>query len=390
MRGICKKAAWILAMCLALGCCVSAVKMPLREPATEEKPVLTLWASGSEEDYGAVVRAMQEQHGICVEFAPFTEEGEREMLQALAAGRPTYDLVQIEFSFGYPYSAEDLVKIGAFQPLEAQVVRKAVGSMWPALQELAVRDGEVCLLPVSARPYVLHTWDELIVADWDELVQREGFLGRDELLWACLLEQYMLDYGQEGFCFDCDAFLRTLELAKRAYRTEREYGQGVDIPYVELGCTAQIARVSLTAYQTRSARLGWLPSMDGKWRIPMKVSALAIPSGAPHAEEAQTFLAELAAVGLYGDPESMAQGRPYGGYDTQSCYDEPAHIACTVGSDEHDIERWRQIMENACVTPRTELLTACWLEDIQPYFAGEITAQQCARRMQQKLEQQGQ
>ena len=44
MRGICKKAAWILAMCQALGCCVSAVKMPLWETATEEKPVLKLWA----------------------------------------------------------------------------------------------------------------------------------------------------------------------------------------------------------------------------------------------------------------------------------------------------------------------------------------------------------
>ena len=31
-----------------------------------------------------------------------------------------------------------------------------------------MQDGEVCLLPVSARPYVLHTWDELIVADWSD------------------------------------------------------------------------------------------------------------------------------------------------------------------------------------------------------------------------------
>lgn len=389
MRRIWKKMAGILTICLALGCCVAAVKVPMREVTAEEKPVLTLWASGSEEDYGAAVRAMQEQHGICVKFAEYSEAGEEEMLKQLAAGRLDYDLVQVEYSFGHPYSADDFARNGYFQPLEAEVVCKAVDCMWPCLQELAMQDGEVCLLPVSARPYVLHTWSELTVKDWEELVQMEGFLERNELLWACLLEQYMLDYGQDGFAFDCDAFLQTLELAKRAYGTEREYGLGVDIPHVELGCTAQIERVSLTAYDTRGARLGWLPSMDGKWRIPMKVSALAIPTGAPHAEEAQTFMAELAAIGLYGDSESLEQGRPFGGMDTQNCYDEDAHIACAVGSDGHNLNRWRQIMRSARLMPEAGLLTACWIEDIQPYFADEITAQECARRMQWKLEQQG-
>ena len=46
-------------------------------------------------------------------------------------------------------------------------------------------------------------------------------------------------------------------------------------------------------------------------------------------------------------------------------------------------------MRSARVMPEAGLLTSCWIEDIQPYFADEITAQECARRMQQKLEQQG-
>ena len=384
--------ALLFALCLAICGCSAAEQtvQPGDEPENEgEQPTLLLWASGEALGYDAAVRAMQEQHGILVEFAAIAETDEEEILKELAAGRSDYDLVQIEYSFGHPYSADEFTRNGYFLPLEAEVVRKAVDCMWPCLQELAVQGDEIMLLPMSARPYVLYTWGELSVKDWDELVQMAGFLERDEVLWACLLEQYMLDYDQDGFAFDCDAFLQTLELAKRAYGTEREYGLGVDIPYVSLGAEAQIERVSLTAYETRGKRLGWLPSMDGKWRIPVKVSALAIPAGAPHAEAAQTFMAELAAIGLYGDSEALKQGRPFGGVDTQNCYDEDAHIACAVGDDGNNLNRWRQIMRSARVMPEAGLLTSCWIEDIQPYFADEITAQECARRMQQKLEQQG-
>ena len=367
----------LVAVFMLLSCSVRPQMAAVEVTMPEE--TITLAVLAREEELGAAARALQARHGVRVELF---EDSAIDLEAQLAAENAVYDVLCVDYSFGSLYTADDWLEKGYIAELERPVVKDAVLAMWPSLQNLSMKNGAVYSLPVAARPYVLNAWVPTSYEDWAALLNTEGFLLKDDgLVWACILEQYMLDAMSEDFSFDNEAFAQTLEYAKRAHNAPSANHCGVDVPRLSLGMTARIEQESLLGAKAMADRLGWLPSVDGSWRIPMKVSVLVIPNGAPHAQQAQDLLAQAAAMGLYGDLSEEGQ-LSFGGSAAAACYDRELQIACTVGEDVQNRQRWRQIMQSAAVTPQAGFLSECYVAEIGDYFDGKMDAQTCANAVQ--------
>lgn len=375
---------FLLALLIVIGGIVAYCGFGGMEPKntpTADRPdeVITLLVLSQEEENSAAACALQAKRGILVDFANWDAE---ELETQLAAENTECDVLRMEYSFGCNYSAQEWMRKGYFAELDRPVVKEAVEHMWPGLQCIAKQEDAIMALPVAAKPYVLLSWQTQVYPDWDALINTEGFLLKDDgIVWACLLEQYVLGVQEGEYSFNTDAFEQTLIRAKTAYNTPHQSGIGLEIPEVSVGIGARVEQTSVLAAEATADRLGWLPSSDGKWRIPMKASVLVVPQDAPHMRQAQDYVAETAHIGLCGalSQDGMLS---FGGNTAAACYEKTMQMVWTVGEDMQNLERWRQIMQQAQVTPEAGFLTECFQQEIGDYFTGRIDEATCAAAVQ--------
>jgi ABC-type glycerol-3-phosphate transport system substrate-binding protein len=413
---------WILVLCIVLMGCAgpaapeseegkTAEEQPAPEaPSTEEAEPLTMlvFLPDDVERYAA---AFTEQTRVEIEFGEPSNAAFEQMLTDFAAGRCTYDVVAVDNALGSLYTMDSLLDQGYFLPLtDAQNVEEAVEAMLPVLQELVTREDMVYALPYFVRFKLLEFNAELYdavetdqlaqynrraitpvtetlmsqlppqgeFASWEELVE-SGYLDErsGDLAYNTLLEQYILDAGNEGFAFDSPEFVRALELMKAAKTADGK------VPSNALGLhIGGVAIFNETEEGITCNSYYPLPTLDGKGRIPMAYGVLAVNTFTDQPEDALRFLDVTADIVLNGTEEGDVY--TYGMPETAACFADEAHLTVSAGLDPENRARWQAMQANLVPITDAGFLTSFHLEIFPQYLDGAITAEQCAAMTQER------
>ena len=409
-------ALFLALLCLALTACAPAQEAhPQAETApaagaAEAAEPLTMLAFVAD-DVALYAEAFTEQTQVEIEFAEPSNAAFERMLTDFAAGKSTYDIVGVDNALGSLYTMDPLLDQGYFLPLtDAPNVNEAVGQMLPLLQELVTREGTVYALPHFVRFKLLEYNEPLYQAvandqlaqynrgayppvtkaqaealppqrafdSWEELLS-SGYLDEadGDLAYNTILEQYILNAGEEGFTFDSPEFVRALELMKAAKMSD---GQAPgDALGLKIGGVAIYNEgegfVACNAYYP-------LPTLDGQERIPMAYGVLAVNAFTDRAEDALRFLDVAADIVQNGIEEKDVY--KYGMPETAACYTDEAHLAVSAGPDPENQARWRKMQENLVPITDAGFLTSFHLELFPQYLDGAITAEQCAAQTQER------
>ena len=407
----------ILTGCAGLGASESAEIETMEEhpvigttavPAAKALTILVFLS----DDTPRYAEAFTEQTQVEIEFAEPSNAAFERMLTDFAAGKSTYDIVGVDNALGSLYTMDPLLDQGYFLPLtDVPTVGEAVGQMLPQLQELVTREGTIYALPHFVLFKLLHYNEPLYQAvaegqlaqynrsadlpvteeqaenlppqrafdSWEELLST-GYLDEmdGDLAYNTMLEQYILNAGEEGFTFDSPEFVRALELMKTAKMSD---GQ---VPGDALGLQiGGVAICSAGKIETCNAYYP-LPTLDGQERIPMAYGVLAVNSFTDRAEDALRFLDVAAEIGLRGTDKDVPETQRYGMPETAACYTDEKHIAVSAGLDPENQARWREMQANLVPITDAGFLTSFHLELFPQYLDGAITAEQCAAQTQER------
>ena len=409
-------ALFLALLCLALTACAPAQEThPQAETApaagaAEAAEPLTMLVFPPD-DVALYAEAFTEQTQVEIEFAESSNAAAERMLTDFAAGKCTYDIVDVDNALGMPYTMDPLLDQGYFLPLtDAPNVGEAVGQMLPLLQELVTREGTVYALPHFVRFKLLEYNEPLYQAvandqlaqynrghyppvtkaqaealppqrafdSWEELLS-SGYLDEadGDLAYNTILEQYILNAGEEGFTFDSPEFVRALELMKAAKTSDGQVpgdALGLKIGGVAIYNEGE-GFVACNAYYP-------LPTLDGQERIPMAYGVLAVNAFTDRAEDALRFLDVAADIVQNGIEEKDVY--KYGMPETAACYTDEAHIVISAGPDPENQARWRKMQENLVPITDAGFLTSFHLELFPQYLDGAITAEQCAAQTQER------
>lgn len=421
-----KRLLGIFVLCMLLAGCTASppsapaatamVEMPVQ---TEPLVILTVGA----DSFRTCAQAFTEQTGVELRFPEASNAAFEQMLVDLAAGKSTYDIVDVDNALGSLYTMDSLLDKGYFLPLtEASSVEKAVGAMLPLLQQLVTREGTIYALPHFVRFKVLGYRSELYealetgklqqynrgalspvmdsqleqippqqeFASWEELL-KSGFLDAQSGELACnaMLEQYMLRCQQEGFTFDSREFVHTLEQMKAGKLAAG--GAPGDALYLGIGGVARMTQGEADGGDESDWRIECdayypIPTLDGQAGIPMSYGVLAINAFTDQAEDALRFLDIAAERGLRGAQEEdpMDFDNRYGMPETAACYTDEAHLLISTGMDPENQARWRAMQERLEPIQDAGFLTSFYVEIFPQYLDGAISAKQCAAMTQER------
>ena len=213
---------------------------------------------------------------------------------------------------------------------------------------------------------------------WEELLS-SGYLDETngDRAYNTMLEQYILDAGEEGFTFDSPEFVRALELMKAAKMSDGQTPG--DALRLRIGGVASYKEgegfVACNAYYP-------LPTLDGQERIPMAYGVLAVNAFTDRAEDALRFLDIAADIVQNGTGEEDIYN--YGMPETAACYTDEEHIVVSAGLDPENQARWREMQANLVPITDAGFLTSFNLELFPQYLDGAITAEQCAAQTQER------
>ena len=415
-------ASMLLILCMVLAGCTgpaapeegeTAAEQPAPEaPAAEEAEPLTMLVFPPD-DVALYAEAFTEQTQVEIEFVEPSNAAFEQMLTDFAAGKSTYDIVGVNNALGSLYTMDSLLDQGYFLPLtDAPTVGEAVGQMLPQLQELVTREGTIYALPYFVRFKLLEYNESLYQAvaegqlaqynrshfppvtekqaealppqrafdSWEELLS-SGYLDETngDRAYNTMLEQYILDAGEEGFTFDSPEFVRALELMKAAKMSDGQTPG--DALRLRIGGVASYKEgegfVACNAYYP-------LPTLDGQERIPMAYGVLVVNAFTDRTEDALRFLDIAADIVQNGLEEKDVY--KYGIPSTAACYTDEAHIAVSAGPDPEIQARWRKMQANLVPITDAGFLTSFHLELFPQYLDGAITAEQCAAMTQERYQ----
>ena len=413
----------LLILCVILtGCAGLDASESTELEAMEEHPVTGITAEAAEpltmlvfppDDVALYAEAFTKRTQVEIEFAEPSNAAFERMLTDFAAGKSTYDIVAVDNALGSLYTMDPLLDQGYFLPLtDAPTVGEAVGQMLPVLQELVTREGTVYALPYFVRFKLLEYNESLYQAvaegqlaqynrshfppvtekqaealppqrafdSWEELLS-SGYLDETngDRAYNTMLEQYILDAGEEGFTFDSPEFVRALELMKAAKMSDGQTPG--DALRLRIGGVASYKEgegfVACNAYYP-------LPTLDGQERIPMAYGVLVVNAFTDRAEDALRFLDVAADIVQNGTGEEDIYN--YGMPETAACYTDEKHIAVSAGPDPENQARWRKMQANLVPITDAGFLTSFHLELFPQYLDGAITAEQCAAMTQERYQ----
>ena len=398
-----------------------------QEPPSSEPLVLLVDIPDNIERY---MQAFTERTSMEIELAEGTSADFEQMLTDFAAGKCTYDVVAVDNALGSLYTMDSLLDQGYFLPLtDAPNVGEAVGHMLPLLQDLVTIDGIPYALPFTVRFKVLDynaqlyeavETDRLSIynrgaavpvtesqaeqlpperafATWEELLE-SGYLSEEDGSYAynAILEQCILDAGQEDFSFDSQEFVHALELMKAFYTLSGSANDPMGAVWLTINTgafwterwlqdpTAPEEELSVTL---QCNDFYPVPTLDGQGRIPMAYSALAVNAFTDQKEAALRFLDTAAEIGWNGvadEEDSVGDLYNYGMPETAACYTDEEHLAVSAGLDLENQARWREMQANLVPITDAGFLTSFNLELFPQYLDGAITAEQCAAQTQER------
>ena len=273
------------------------------------------------------MQAFTERTSMEIELAEGTSAAYEQMLTDFAAGKCTYDIVGVDNALGSLYTMDTLAAQGYFYPLDGQPhVQESLAHMLPLLQDLVTIDGIPYALPFIVRFKVLDynaqlyeavETDRLSIynrnaavpvtesqaeqlpperafATWEELLQ-SGYLSEEDGSYAynAILEQCILDVGQEDFSFDSQEFVHALELMKAFYTLSGSANDPMGAVSLHINTGAFWTEGWLQDLSTPKEELTVtlqcndfypVPTLDGQGRIPMAYWVLALLKGEKYAE----------------------------------------------------------------------------------------------------------
>lgn len=440
LRGLSMAAAlWLL---LSLTACArpsaqgSAASAPQEAQIEEADAPGPLVVVGMSEITNVYAEAMGAALGTDVELVQTSNETDERMIADFAAGRASYDVLELFSGMGVYYSADGFVDKGFYADItDVEGVREAVQAMLPVLRAHVSRDGRYFALPTELRTKTLsfdgalyEAWQAgsldtygrehfTVVTDadarflggmekrpydtWPELIgafSNDGFrllhVSGDTIANA-LLEQYVLGMDEEGFSFDTEGFVSVLELKKACF-SETETGA--------LDGTASPLRVDFNSFSTyfidrsvspptavreRNREVFAPPTVDEKGRLAASVTELAVNAFSTRKKAAFRFLSAAADVGLNGRPDYdpvLHGAMRYGSLYSAACYADNAHLVEVVGEEPEAQARWLALTERLAVSSSAGFLTAFHNEIFPMYLDGAIDAAQCAALTQQRYE----
>ena len=431
---------FLLLLCMLLVGC--APSMPEGAPGPEDQTVISppeqetpssdplVLLIDIPEQIDRYMQAFTERTSMEIELAEGTNAAYEQMLTDFAAGKCTYDVVGVDNALGSLYTMDTLVEQGYFYPLDGQPhVQESLAHMLPLLQDLVTIDGIPYALPFIVRFKVLDynaqlyeavETDRLSIynrraivpvtesqaeqlppkrafATWEELLE-SGYLSEEDGSYACnaILEQCILDAGQEDFSFDSQEFVHALELMKAFYTLSGSANDPMGAVWLTINTGAFWTEGWLqdptTPKEEWSVTLQCndfypVPTLDGQGRIPMAYSVLAVNAFTDQKEAALRFLdiaAEIGWNGVADEEESVGYLYNYGMPETAACYTDEKHIAVSAGLDPENQARWREMQANLVPITDAGFLTSFHLELFPQYLDGAITAEQCAAMTQER------
>ena len=431
---------FLLLLCMLLVGC--APSMPEGAPGPEDQTVISppeqetpssdplVLLIDIPEQIDRYMQAFTERTSMEIELAEGTSADFEQMLTDFAAGKCTYDVVSVTNSLGMLYTMDTLVEQGYFYPLDGQPhVQESLAHMLPLLQDLVTIDGIPYALPFIVRFKVLDynaqlyeavETDRLSIynrraivpvtesqaeqlppkrafATWEELLE-SGYLSEEDGSYACnaILEQCILDAGQEDFSFDSQEFVHALELMKAFYTLSGSANDPMGAVWLTINTGAFWTEGWLqdptTPKEEWSVTLQCndfypVPTLDGQGRIPMAYSVLAVNAFTDQKEAALRFLdiaAEIGWNGVADEENPIGYVYKYGMPETAACYTDEEHLAVSAGLDPENQARWREMQANLVPITDAGFLTSFNLELFPQYLDGAITAEQCAAMTQER------
>ena len=431
---------FLLLLCMLLVGC--APSMPEGAPGPEDQTVISpseqetpssdplVLLIDIPEQIDRYMQAFTERTSMEIELAEGTSAAYEQMLTDFAAGKCTYDIVGVDNALGSLYTMDTLAAQGYFYPLDGQPhVQESLAHMLPLLQDLVTIDGIPYALPFIVRFKVLDynaqlyeavETDRLSIynrnaavpvtesqaeqlpperafATWEELLQ-SGYLSEEDGSYAynAILEQCILDVGQEDFSFDSPEFVHALELMKAFYTLSGSANDPMGAVSLHINTGAFWTEGWLQDLSTPKEELTVtlqcndfypVPTLDGQGRIPMAYWVLAVNAFTDQKEAALRFLdiaAEIGWNGVADEENPIGYVYKYGMPETAACYTDEEHLAVSAGLDPENQARWREMQANLVPITDAGFLTSFHLELFPQYLDGAITAEQCAAQTQER------